>query len=172
MHIGTQHNVFNSIDIIKNRRRIDRYCLLTLTSCGPQWTVSAIYESNLTEYRTDSHVVVFLLRSCSYDTEQMVRLVLIFLVGLTVIEYSWYIWSDHADVQDQNWEHNPEKGEKTDISSLSSNLIEKPDGVSSKAKQGQVFLYLARDRQPTTGTSRHPMICDEGYDRYFANHTL
>ena len=37
----------------------------------------------------------------------------------------------------------------------------------SKTKRGQVVysVYLARDRQPKTGTSGHPMICDIGYDR-------
>ena len=67
----------------------------------------------------------------------------------------------------------PEKGEKKDISSLTSNVIEKPNVVSSKTKREQVVFSVFSQGQATKNRDVwSPMICDVGYDRYFASHTL
>jgi len=53
--------------------------------------LSVFNESYLTEYQNDCHVVLFFCCKnliCCYDTGYRVPHILIFIVGLTVIEYS------------------------------------------------------------------------------------
>ena len=99
---------------IKNRRGIDRYCLLTLTSreaaildrsSAPLSVISLAgamkcqrIKSIITCWIQNRILRGFFCKhnTCRHDTGHMIPRILIFIVGLTVIEYfgMWYVMYD------------------------------------------------------------------------------